>query len=121
MNYVINMYAALRVLCPLRSPPSSRGVAGTCYPLGAARRPADLALSLVLEEKEELLELPSLDSSSDVIPRDLPCNLGAEPFKSSNEMFAFSIISRNSSFVVAVYLRDFEAPEAADITLTSSS
>ena len=104
MHYVVVLFAALRSLCPPRSPPSSRGVADTCYPLPAARRPADSALTLVPEEEEELLELDSLDSSSDGIPRDLSCKLGAEPFKSSIEMLAFSIISRNSSLVVAVYL-----------------
>ena len=89
MNYVVIFVAALPSLCPPRSPPSSRGVAGTCYPLAAARRPTDSALSLVPEEEEEPLKLYSLDSSSDGIPRDLSCKLGAEPFKSSNEMLLF--------------------------------
>ena len=89
MNYVVVLFAALLSLCPPRSPPSSRGVADACYPLTAARRPADSALTLVPEEEEESLELDSLDSSSDSIPRDLTCKLGAEPFKSSTEILAF--------------------------------
>ena len=79
MNYMVVMCAALRSLYPPHSPPASRGVDDACYPLATAWRPADPTLSLVSEEEEESLELDSLDSSSDGIPRDLPCNLGAEP------------------------------------------
>ena len=122
MNYDINMYAALRALCPPRSPQFSRGVPDTCYPLPIAWRPADPTLSLVPEEDEESLELYSLNSSSDGFPRDLSCKLGAEPFvKSAIEMFALRIISSSSSFEGTEFLQRADVPKTADITLTSSS